>query len=606
MKLKGFAVLIITLLGITLFSSCDMEYRSSASAHIIVDDQTGSNPVILRADIIYGQNSVKYRTQTVLAEESIVFTDIPFGSYSVNLYAYNDFDAGSLAGSGSASLTVSDGGDNTAAVTLMPVSDEEYTGTLSAAVSWTDNPSFQADTLTLFINGSAAYEAQVSGKESIEINTDLSCVENADAYFALSSGGLITARSENFTLSIFSSQTTDLGAVTLISEEIKALENFTLSYSGTSLDSIAYSFSVPDEDYTSISVTYFDDVAAYRFDLSKEEIEEAAQDGTYSGLIESLKSDVQYTVTAVINYADGTQSAQISKTISTPVPLTKVTINEIDPDSQPGDEGSFGLTFTPSNATDWGGSWSSSNPDVISVDQNGGYQINSFGQAVITYQANNSNRIAQLTINISLLPPELTVTAAENSIELAWTASKLTDTFELIRTVDGQRDESIMLEGSIRSYSDKDIVSGSSYTYTLLARDTESGLYAYSEESEAVEIPRTGIIISVDEAEKLDVVMSGLDQNQIIGKDDEIPVLVEEIQGVVSYDWYINDDHVGTGTEYMLSGSYNNYDLALDPAVQLLTLVVKTDTGQRYSGCIRFIFDMDKSETEILRGIEKR
>lgn len=606
MKLKGFAVLIITLLGITLFSSCDMEYRSSASAHIIVDDQTGSNPVILRADIIYGQNSVKYRTQTVLAEESIVFTDIPFGSYSVNLYAYNDFDAGSLAGSGSASLTVSDGGDNTAAVTLMPVSDEEYTGTLSAAVSWTDNPSFQADTLTLFINGSAAYEAQVSGKESIEINTDLSCVENADAYFALSSGGLITARSENFTLSIFSSQTTDLGAVTLISEEIKALENFTLSYSGTSLDSIAYSFSVPDEDYTSISVTYFDDVAAYRFDLSKEEIEEAAQDGTYSGLIESLKSDVQYTVTAVINYADGTQSAQISKTISTPVPLTKVTINEIDPDSQPGDEGSFGLTFTPSNATDWGGSWSSSNPDVISVDQSGGYQINSFGQAVITYQANNSNRIAQLTINISLLPPELTVTAAENSIELAWTASKLTDTFELIRTVDGQRDESIMLEGSIRSYSDKDIVSGSSYTYTLLARDTESGLYAYSEESEAVEIPRTGIIISVDEAEKLDVVMSGLDQNQIIGKDDEIPVLVEEIQGVVSYDWYINDDHVGTGTEYMLSGSYNNYDLALDPAVQLLTLVVKTDTGQRYSGCIRFIFDMDKSETEILRGIEKR
>ena len=606
MKLKGFAVLIITLLGITLFSSCDMEYRSSASAHIIVDDQTGSNPVILRADIIYGQNSVKYRTQTVLAEESIVFTDIPFGSYSVNLYAYNDFDAGSLAGSGSALLTVSDGGDNTAAVTLMPVSDEEYTGTLSAAVSWTDNSSFQADTLILFINGSAAYEAQVSGKESIEINTDLSCVENADAYFALSSGGLITARSENFILSIFSSQTTDLEAVTLISEEIKALENFTLSYSGTSLDSIAYSFSVPDEDYTSISVTYFDDVAAYRFDLSKEEIEEAAQDGTYSGLIESLKSDVQYTVTAVINYADGTQSAQISKTISTPVPLTKVTINEIDPDSQPGDGGSFGLTFTPSNATDWGGSWSSSNPDVISVDQSGGYQINSFGQAVITYQANNSNRIAQLTINISLLPPELTVTAAENSIELAWTASKLTDTFELIRTVDGQRDESIMLEGSIRSYSDKDIVSGSSYTYTLLARDTESGLYAYSEESEAVEIPRTGIIISVDEAEKLDVVMSGLDQNQIIGKDDEIPVLVEEIQGVVSYDWYINDDHVGTGTEYMLSGSYDNYDLALDPAVQLLTLVVKTDTGQRYSGCIRFIFDMDKSETEILRGIEKR
>lgn len=597
MKLKGFAVLIITLLGITLFSSCDMEYRSSASAHIIVDDQTGSNPVILRADIIYGQNSVKYRTQTVLAEESIVFTDIPFGSYSVNLYAYNDFDAGSLAGSGSASLTVSDGGDNTAEVTLMPVSDEEYTGTLSAAVSWTDNPSFQADTLTLFINGSAAYEAQVSGKESIEINTDLSCVENADAYFALSSGGLITARSENFTLSIFSSQTTDLGAVTLISEEIKALENFTLSYSGTSLDSIAYSFSVPDEDYTSISVTYFDDVAAYRFDLSKEEIEEAAQDGTYSVLIESLKSDVQYTVTAVINYADGTQSAQISKTISTPVPLTKVTINEIDPDSQPGDEGIFGLTFTPSNATDWGGSWSSSNPDVISVDQNGGYQINSFGQTVITYQANNSNRIAQLTINISLLPPELTVTAAENSIELAWTASELTDTFELIRTVDGQRDEPIMLEGSIRSYSDKDIVSGSSYTYTLLARDTESGLYAYSEESEAVEIPRTGIIISVDEAEKLDVVMSGLDQNQIIGKDDEIPVLVEEIQGVVSYDWYINDDHVETGTEYTLSGSYDNYDLALDPAVQLLTLVVKTDTGQRYSGCIRFIFDMDKSET---------
>lgn len=597
MKLKGFAVLIITLLGITLFSSCDMEYRSSASAHIIVDDQTGSNPVILRADIIYGQNSVKYRTQTVLAEESIVFTDIPFGSYSVNLYAYNDFDAGSLAGSGSASLTVSDGGDNTAAVTLMPVSDEEYTGTLSAAVSWTDNPSFQVDTLTLFINGSAAYEAQVSGKESIEINTDLSCVENADAYFALSSGGLIIARSENFTLSIFSSQTTDLGAVTLISEEIKALENFTLSYSGTSLDSIAYSFSVPDEDYTSISVTYFDDVAAYRFDLSKEEIEETAQNGTYSGLIESLKSDVLYTVTAAINYADGTQSAQISKTISTPVPLTKVTINEIDPDSQPGDEGSFGLTFTPSNATDWGGSWSSSNPDVISVDQNGGYQINSFGQAVITYQANNSNRIARLTINISLLPPELTVTAAENSIELVWTASPLTDSFELIRTVDGQRDESIMLEGSIRSYSDKDIVSGSSYTYTLLARDTESGLYAYSEESEAVEIPRTGIIISVDEAEKLDVVMSGLDQNQIIGKDDEIPVLVEEIQGVVSYDWYINDDHVGTGTEYMLSGSYDNYDLALDPAVQLLTLVVKTDTGQRYSGCIRFIFDMDKSET---------
>lgn len=606
MKLKGFAVSIITLLIIALFSSCDMEYRSSASAHIIVDDQTGTDPVLLRADIIYGQNEVRYRSQTVPSSASIVFPDIPFGSYSVNLYAYSDFDSSSLAGSGSASLTVADEGENTTTITLLPVSDEEYTGKLSASVSWTDNSSFPADTLSLVVNGAVFYETQISGTQELQISTDISCVEGADAYFTLASGGLVIARSENFSLSIFSSQTTDLGAVTLISEEIKALENFILSYSGTSLDSIAYSFTVPDEDYASISVTYFDNVAAYRFDLSKEEIEEAAQDGTYSGLIESLKSDVQYTVTAVINYADGTQSAQISKTISTPVLLTKVTINEIDPDSQPGDGGSFGLTFTPSNATDWGGSWSSSNPDVISVDQNGGYQINSFGQAVITYQANNSNRIAQLTINISLLPPELTVTAAENSIELAWTASELTDTFELIRTVDGQRDESIMLEGSIRSYSDKDIVSGSSYTYTLLARDTESGLYAYSEESEAVEIPRTGIIISVDEAEKLDVVMSGLDQNQIIGKDDEIPVLVEEIQGVVSYDWYINDDHVGTGTEYMLSGSYNNYDLALDPAVQLLTLVVKTDTGQRYSGCIRFIFDMDKSETEILRGIEKR
>lgn len=601
MRARRTLVYILTILSLALCSSCDIEYRDSADASVSILVDGNVRPDTMKVDLVTGQSGVVYRS--VMADpstESVVFPALLFGSYTVNAYGYvYDHSGERLVAMGTAELTTEDKGANSTSLTLSPITDSSYTGTVKAEILLEKDRSIRtaADTLSLISNGHvlATRDIAGTGSQPYMFEEDIPCMTTAKAHFQISIGDYPVGSSEEFDLAVYAGQTTDLGRVDIIpDEDVIIIDSVKVEYSKTSSDSLGYSFIPPDSTtgYRCVIVRYGDGQATYSFELSKDEIDEATGDGMfYTGTISGLREGTLYSVAIGIEFEDGSFSPFVQETASTAVPLKNVSINRIPEDMQPGDSCQLTLSLNPSDATDLGGTWTSSDESVASVDQDGLLTITGYGQVTIRYTAANGNRSARLAINISLTAPELALVPEDDSIHLSWTSSVHADSFEIYRKESGQSgDGDLMATTEDHSYTDTDILSGHTYTYRIKATDTEHGVSAWSDWSADVAFKPAVIEISVEKPESLAIVMSGMSQDQMIGPDDEIQVSVNEIEGIVGYGWFINDKLVSNQREFILDGSMPVFDVSQEAGTQLLTLYLYSADGKIHSGCLRFIY----------------
>ena len=405
----------------------------------------------------------------------------------------------------------------------------------------------------------------------------MAATAQAEACLSLRWQGHEVGRSGSFILS-GGSVTLDLGEIELSPLDI--IDDLSLSY-GDDLASLSYSFSLP-EDCQSIIIRYSDDMGSYENSYEGDEITSSTVDGIFTGSIDKIRSGSDYKISVTVIHSDGTKS---------PVPLLSVTIARPTATLQPGDEGIQLTTTTyPVDATDLGGSWSTSDSSVASVDQNGMLTINSFGTCTISYVANNGNRRAELLIVVSMLTPQVEVSAQDDGISLSWTGSAQADRHEVYRSIDGGREELVATVHET-TYFDSTVLAGHSYSYRIRSFDSESGANASSAMTSPVTIEPPVISIILPEGpQKLEVEFASQIKGLIL-KDGEEKTITVEIASAEKYEWYVNNELVGMESSLTLTTSMDGIHLGQEEAVQSLSLVVTDEEGRRFSGSARFIVD---------------
>ena len=259
MRARRTLVYILTILSLALCSSCDIEYRDSADASVSILVDGNVRPDTMKVDLVTGQSGVVYRS--VMA------------------------DPGKrLVAMGTAELTTEDKGANSTSLTLSPITDSSYTGTVKAEILLEKDRSIRtaADTLSLISNGQvlATRDIAGTGSQPYMFEEDIPCMTTAKAHFQISIGDYPVGSSD----AVYAGQTTDLGRVDIIpDEDVVIIDSVKVEYSKTSSDSLEYSFIPPDSTtgYRCVIVRYGDGQATYSFELSKEEIDEATGDGMF-------------------------------------------------------------------------------------------------------------------------------------------------------------------------------------------------------------------------------------------------------------------------------------------------------------------------------------
>lgn len=568
-------IVILLALCLAALASCSLAYVDSADAKVSVTGEADQ----LSLTLATAKGEVEYRSLSASGTGSFTFPSVYFGDYIVRAYGYED---GQLTGLGEGSISVSLDGDNSTSIELVRISNPSKDNEVELTISWTGAP---VDEIVL-VCGEAELARQSVDGESATFTATVSATAQAEAYLSLRWQGHEVGQSGSFILS-GGSVSLDLGEIGLSPLDI--IDDLSLSY-GDDLASITYSFSLP-EDCQSIIIRYSDDMGSYENNYEEDEIASGTVDGIFTGSIDKIRSGSDYKISVTVIHSDGTKSLTATDSIMAPVPLLSVTIARPSSTLQPGDDGiQLTLTTYPVDATDLGGSWSTSDSQVASVDQDGMLTVNSFGTCTISYVANNGNRRAELLIVVSMLTPQVEVSAQDDGISLSWTGSAQADRHEVYRSTDGGSEE-LVATVYFTSYFDSAVLAGHSYSYRIRSFDSESGANASSEQTAPLTIEPPVIAIILPEGpEKLEVEFASQIEELIL-KDGEEKTITVEIASAEEYEWYVNNELVGTESSLTLTTSMDGIHLGQEVAVQSLSLVVTDKEGRRFSGSARFIVD---------------
>ena len=123
-----------------------------------------------------------------------------------------------------------------------------------------------------------------------------------------------------------------------------------------------------------------------------------------SGGLVTAKSEGTAVITAKAGEKTATCNVTVKKKI---VAVTSVVLNKTSISLNKGESETLVATVYPSNATDKTVSWSSSDTDIVSVDQTGKVTANGAGTASITARAGEQSAVCQVTVVIPITGLEL-------------------------------------------------------------------------------------------------------------------------------------------------------------------------------------------------------
>lgn len=158
-----------------------------------------------------------------------------------------------------------------------------------------------------------------------------------------------------------------------------------------------------------------------------------------------------------------------------------------------------GSTFTiktkkvyPSNATDKTLLYSSSDEDVVVVDENGVVTAMATGKATITVTS-RSNPAKTRTITVKVRPAKVVITSRKSTgagITLKWEESEGADGYEVYRKASGSSKKAVSIAdtGDLTTFTDETAVAGKKYLYTVKAYTVVDGVKIYSAASKSYKL----------------------------------------------------------------------------------------------------------------------
>lgn len=154
-------------------------------------------------------------------------------------------------------------------------------------------------------------------------------------------------------------------------------------------------------------------------------------------------------------------------------PVTQITLNKTTSKMTVGQSETLKATVYPANASDKTLTWKSSDLSIAQVSTTGVVTAKSAGTVTITATSNNKKTV---TCSITVVPVTLKLTAKSksyNSIKLSWPKTdNITGYWIYRKNSSGKYKVIATVSGSKSSYTDKNLVTGQSYSYKIKAYRT--------------------------------------------------------------------------------------------------------------------------------------
>lgn len=562
-------------------SSCSFSYDpdSSITVKAAASSQT---PTRYLFTLSTAQGGIRIQEEQSDARTGeAVFSAVLPGRYVASAYAYLGEH---VAAQGSVEVEVSAGSDSRHVIELVPTADPGATGTLVVSTGFSGVDSVDALIIVDTEDNILHREEGPFEAGAISFTAEVESFTEATLRLGFILDGGIIGYSEALPLSLATGSEVAFSPIGTVLSKPEKIEDLRLAYNGFSLDSLAYSFTLPSFDYEQVVIEWSDDQASHRTILDKESIEASAEDGTFTGVITGLKEGTSVSIKAwTVKDAAITGLVSEAGPFLSPVSLKSLRIqlpDEVE-SIQPGGSVALGILTSPANASDFGGSWTSSAPSTASVDKQGNLRVHGFGTVTLSYLANNGRLRASQTLTITLSPPDIKTTLTEEGVLVSWTGPSSADYFELSRA-----DGSLLARierGEDYSFLDKDVSAGGAVRYRLTAYHEATGSSS-SVLSEEITIPPASIEISIEEPEDLPIVMEGILDGLVLGRDEEVTITFQPIEGITAVEWMLNGSVISTADTVTISGSDPHHIFDTEAGVQQLVLVLTDSRGQRHSG----------------------
>ncbi len=357
----------------------------------------------------------------------------------------------------------------------------------------------------------------------------------------ISNGEEVGRKSKNVTFNLTGDTVLDLGVCNFI-KATKA----NLDFSITNEAEILVGYDVPD-GFEKIHIEINPASKNTSSHIQHETIEQESR----SFLLHNLEEGSEYYISCYLSTADGEKTAHFDEgAITCPVKLKEVSLTIDQDDLVIGSKAIVKAVRIPENATmlDEEGAtlFFSSDPSIAEISADGELLIKKSGKVAITYKETNNSISSSIFLEIPIKEPELAYEVKDGGLLLSFLDI---DNEEVLCTLSrqcGDKTDILLQDSSERSYLDKDIESGKTYSYTLTA--------SYEDQKEStsisfcIEDPVFDIQIPTLDGYAI-VIRTDYDQNSEIGCEEAVSFEIED-ENAQQVEWILNGYPVASGSMF--------------------------------------------------------
>lgn len=572
--------------------------------------------------------SEKTQTWNVDASgNSITLDNVAVGNYKVSIIGLTDADVKVLSGSSNDVLSVTPGSVNSITIDLSPIEEgKDLTGTVRIDIDWTQakgsdrfNELFEKG-LTVKMKDLKTDEelgAETSSSDDVDgmtLEVSVAVTPSQQVYFELWSGNtLITKNLRRSVIWVSSGNV----SVPMDGESKIIIDENDLAY-GVNVKNASWNYNTESSQYVDITwdnvffggSCLFDKVVVYYEPAnggtaksgSVEVTDLKGENGSVT--LENLETNVEYKIYIQAYHTNGLISSKdpLDGTITTKVVVDGISITPSSLESAIEIEVKAELTatVTPENASDKSVTWiydkAAFSADSDTSDSGVAKSFTAKKAGVFTIEAKTNDELATSVdpakIKVKVNPAAPTVEKKSDNITVSWQAvSNEGATYTLYRKADSTDVQVIGTQNmNVTSYEDKDIFSGVTYSYYVVATVGEDTLT--SKTSTEVEMLESVIGITLPNAgASLDINLRSEDGILALTDENSITLSAVDKDGYplegYTCAWYVDLGSKPISNSNTLVLNMEEHEQYFYPGVvkQEITLEL-TKGGRTYSGSV--------------------
>jgi Bacterial Ig-like domain (group 2). len=529
---------------------------------------------------------------------SVLFENLVPGTYFVTAIGYISTEPVSFSAHAGVSIKAGDVAEQLltpVSVSVSPDSGNPLFGTLSIPVSWVTD--IDADSI-LLVNSENKEIASVSvesGKREALLEARTIVGEQTVRLRILKNAEILYEGQEE-TLTVFSGSVSSPEEGAYLNLEF-AKANPVNDFSVLPADKnneLTVSFTVPSN---------LDTISSAKLTLSDGTEKEISMNllQSFSGKpiwlsFKSLESDSEYTAALTFTRTDGSTTLSAKATGRTLIDAKALEIQADNLTPAVGDAINFSYSVTPSNASDLGLCWKSSDESVLAIDEDGKAVALKAGTATVTCALTNKGLRDSLSVSITKPESAIRSERTEYGISLSWDPVKNATGYKVEYAFGN--DEYSLLATSNEACASHTFtpITGSKLSYRIWALFFDGSCSALVG-TESLTMEANDPTINLENPtlpESSLITISGIREGQCLSINASLSLSVETAETDAAITWYINMEKAGEGESFILNSLSPGLDFSTEEGSQRLTVTVITP-GKALSRSLNFCMKADET-----------